>query len=292
MIPGKHLFPMPGLEIYQNPKNGFLVFQCHYHADPLKRDPKYIAEIKQAMPIRQFKQEYELQWDSFSGLPVYADWDMNVHGVKTDIQPQIGMPLLLGLDFGLTPACIVCQMQEDTLCCLREYTSINMGAKRFMAWITPQLKQAYHMWQDPKRDYLVFIDPSGEFRKDTDEGTCALEVADAGFSNIIPGPVAWEERKTSVENFLTRRTRNGPCLQVSLPNCPMLVRGFQGGYRYSDKVLESEPNKIRPKKDSHSHIQDALQMVTSRILITKPSQITEVPALSYLWGSDAYQGGL
>lgn len=284
----KHFFPTEGLEIWKNEKNGFLVFQLHYKADPQKRDPAYIKEIKESMPVRQFSQEYELQWESFEGLSVFADWDITIHGVKKDIRPQVGLPLLLGLDFGLTPACLVCQLQEDTLCCIKEYTAMNMGAERFFHWLIPQLKTQFHLWQDLAKDYLVFIDPSGEFRKDTDEGTCAKIIDKMGFRNIIPGPVAWEERKNSVDHFLTRRTRNGPCFQVSLPNCPILTRGFQGGYRYDDKVLELEPNKLRPKKDIHSHIQDALQMVTARILMTKPASIIEVPPLQYQWGSDLH----
>lgn len=281
MLSSKHAFPMDGVEIWKNEKNGFVVFQCHYKADPEKRNPEYIKEVKESMPIRQFKQEYELEWSSYEGLAVFADWDIAIHGVKQDIRPKVGLPLLLGVDFGLTPALLVCQMQEDTLCCLREFTALNMGAERFMAWVTPQLKLNYHHWQSPSKDYLVFIDPSGQFRKDTDEGSCAKVIDSFGFTNIIPGPIAWEERKNAVTSFLTRRTKNGPCLQVSLPNCPILARGFQGGYRYDDKVLELEPNKLRPKKDNHSHVQDALQMVTSRILMTRPNSVIDVPRLSY-----------
>lgn len=285
MLGSKPIYPMEGITIHKNPKNGFVVFELLYTADPAKRDPEYIKEIKESMPIRRFKQEYLLQWDSYEGLAVFADWDINIHGVKTDIIPHVGLPLLLGFDFGLTPACIVCQLQEDTLCCIKEFTAVNMGAKRFMAWLTPQLKILFHMWQDLSKDYLVFIDPSGEFRKDTDEGTCAKVIDEAGFKNIIPGPVAWEERKNSVDYWLTRRTKNGPSFQVSLPNCPILTRGFQGGYRYDDKVLELEPNKLRPKKDLHSHVQDALQGVTARILMTRPSTVVEVPTMAYSWNS-------
>lgn len=286
MKPGETLYPATGIEIRLNPKNGFLIFQIHYHADPQKRDPNYIKEIKEAMPIRQFNQEYELQWDSFQGLSVFADWDVRIHGVKGPIEPAVGLPLLLGVDFGLTPAMIVCQLQEETLCCLKEFTAVNMGAERFMAWVTPQLKTLFHLWQDVSKDYLVFIDPSGMYRKDTDEGTCATVIDSYGFKNIIPGPISWEERKTSVERFLTRRTYKGPCFKVSLPNCPLLARGFQGGYRYDDRVLEIEPNKLRPKKDIHSHVQDGLQMVASRILMMRPQSLFEVPRQSYTWSSD------
>lgn len=280
---GDVLYPMQGVEIRKNLKNRFVVFTLHYTSDPQKRDPTYIAGIKAAMPIRQFNQEYELQWDSFEGLSVFADWDISVHGVKGAITPHIGLPLLLGVDFGLTPAVIVCQLQEETLCCIKEYTAINMGAQRFFQWLTPQLKVDFPKWLDHAKDYLVFIDPSGQFRKDTDEGTCAKVIDSFGFKKIIPGPVSWEERKDSVDYWLTRRTNHGMGIQVSIPYCPIFVRGFQGGYRYDDSVLDIEPNKLRPKKDIHSHVQDAFQMVASRIRMSRPSSIIKVPQVSYSW---------
>lgn len=282
----KHLFPAKGIEVWQNDKNGFMVFQLHYSADPDKRDPNYIKHIRESMPSRRFKQEYELQWDSFEGLSVFADWDIGLHGSKTDIQPNIGLPLLLGFDFGLTPACLVAQLQEETLVCLREFTALNMGAERFLAFIAPQLKTLYPMWQDFEKDYICFIDPSGQFRKDTDEGTCAKVIDSYGFRNIIAGAISWTERKDSVEKFLTKRTSRGPCFKVNLARCPILTRGFQGGYRYDDRVMEVEPNKLTPKKDIHSHIHDALQMICSRINRTRPSQIVQVPVMEYTWNMD------
>src|ERR1017187_4847752 len=101
--PGQSLEPMQGLQITRNPKNGFIVFRLHYSADPEKRgDSSQIQNIKESMPIRLFKQEYELEWDSFEGLSVFADWDINFHGVKSHISPELGLPLLLGFDWGLT----------------------------------------------------------------------------------------------------------------------------------------------------------------------------------------------
>ncbi len=87
--PGESTSPMQGVTIRRNAKNKFIVFELHYHADPAKRDPAYIAQIKASMPVRQFKQEYELVWDSFEGLAVYADWDIQVHGVNRRIDPHM-----------------------------------------------------------------------------------------------------------------------------------------------------------------------------------------------------------
>lgn len=280
--PGQTFTPAPGVEIRKNPKNKFVVFTLHYSADPTKRDPKYIEHIKASMPIRQFKQEYELVWDSFEGLPVYADWDQRIHGVNRVIDPQIGLPLLIGMDFGLTPAAIVCQLQEETLYCLKEYVALNMGVKRFLAMIIPQMKMDFPLWLDLRKDFVAFIDPSGFFRKDTDETTCASVMEEAGFGKIIPGPVQWDERKNAIETWLTRRTKNGPCFQVSLPMCPTLVQGFQGGYRYPDGVLEKEPTqKLRPIKDRYSHVHDALQGVGAKLLGSRHGRIVNVPNPTY-----------
>jgi hypothetical protein len=102
-------FPMDGVEVYKNPKNKFLVFQLHYSANPNKKDPSYRDTIKSSMPIRQYMQEYELQWESYAGTPVYPDYQRSIHGSKEPIAPVLGLPLLRGWDFGLTPACVIAQ---------------------------------------------------------------------------------------------------------------------------------------------------------------------------------------
>lgn len=280
---GDHQYPAEGLEVWKNPKNGFTVFQIHYKADPAKRDPEYIKPIKTGMPIRKFMQEYELQWDTFEGLPVYADWDSDIHGVKGAIHPHIGLPLLIGMDFGLTPAALICQYRERQLVALREFTALNMGAERFLAWMNPQLKIMYPQWADFSKDYIVFMDPSGFNRSQSDETTCAQKISEAGFENVVPGEITWEARRESVEQVLSRRTKDGPVFQVSLPNCPILVRGFQGGYRYPEKAIEKEPAKLRPLKDIHSHIHDGLQMITSRITSTQIQTGVKVGRPTYAW---------
>lgn len=287
---GKHHFVQQGLEVWENDGNGFTIIQLHYTADPDKRDPKVLEETRRAMPKAKWQQEYELSWDTFEGLPVYQDYDKNLHEVQDEIEPHIGLPLLLGFDFGLTPACVVAQYQEESLCVLREYTEFNMGAERFLESLCPRLRIDFPKFLDFSKDYIVFIDPSGNFRKDTDETTCADVVIAAGFDSTSPGALTWEERRKSVEHFLVRRTRRGPALKISKPNCPVLARGFQGGYRYPDKIMEREPEKIRPVKDAHSHPHDALQYIASRILFTAQEYVTNIPVASYSWNRE-HKGG-
>ena len=273
-------FPMEGVEIWKNPKNKFLVFQLHYSANPIKKDPAYRDNIKSAMPIRQYMQEYELQWESYAGTPVYPDFQRSIHGTKESIDPVLGLPLLRGWDFGLTPACVVAQYVGAQLRVICEFTAVNKGADQFSSEVLAECRIRFPHWGDSGKDWKDCIDPSGAFRKDTDMGTCAAILAKKGLSPI-PGPVAFEERRNAVEHFLTRYTKYGPGFQISLSDCPTLVRGFEGGYRYDEKALDVEPQKVRPIKDEHSHPHDALQYICATVKQWAKWKRANVPSPQY-----------
>lgn len=257
-------YPLPGIECWRNPKNRFFVFQIHYSANPAKTDPEYRDTIKSAMPIRQYMQEYELTWESYAGTPVYPDFQRGIHGDQESIDPILGLPLLRGWDFGLTPACVVAQYVNRQLRVLCEFTAVNKGADQFSSEVLAQCRIKFPNWGATGKDWKDFIDPSGTFRKDTDQGTCAGILAQKGIA-CIPGPVAFEERRTAVEYFLTRYTKDGANFRIALADCPTLVRGFEGGYRYDEKAIDVEPQKVRPIKDEHSHPHDALQYICAMV---------------------------
>jgi len=287
-VSGMDRFPMEGVEVWINPSNKFLVFQLHYSANPAKNDDTYRANIKSSMPRAQYMQEYELQWDSFSGLPVYQDFQEHVHGSKTRLEPEIGLPLLRGWDFGLTPACVIAQLQGDQLVVLQEYVEVNMGAKRFAERVLKDLALKYPEWGNMRRDWLDYADPSGSARKDTDEGTCFGVLTALGLK-INPGVIAFEARKSSVEHFLISATKGVPNFQIDLSTCPVLVRGFKGGYRFPETAEEIEPTKLRPIKDEHSHPHDALQMITCRLVQMRSTKRVRGPDPMYSF--NMAQGG-
>ncbi len=276
-------FPEEGVEVWINPTNQFLCFQLHYSANPVKRDPGYRDSIKNSMPRAQYMQEYELQWDSFSGLPVYQDFSAAVHGSKEPLTAEVGLPLLRGWDFGLTPACVVGQLQGDTLVILWEMVSQNMGIKKFSKLALQECAIRFPEWSDSKRDWRDYADPAGSARKDTDEGTCFKILGDPKGANlrVFPGPVAFEARKEAVESFLTSQTKAGPNFKIDMQACPVLTRGFKGGYRYPEKCDEVEPSKIRPLKDEHSHPHDALQYLASGVARIQAPKRPRIPDPRY-----------
>lgn len=287
----KNRFPMPGVEVWKNPKNKFVVFQLHYSADQKKREANYRDAIKSAMPVKQYMQEYELCWDSFEGLPVYSDFNRSVHGSKETIEPVIGLPLIRGWDWGLTPCVVVSQYVEGQLRIIKEITSFNKSATVFVPEALRELKTLYPRWHDQSKNFIDYTDPAGFQRAQTDEGTCAQVLRDHGCIPH-PGPVLWEVRRKGVESFLVGLQKGAPKFLIDLAGCPTLVRGFEGGYRYPEKAADVEPAKLRPIKDEHSHPHDALQYVCHAVTSFKPPRHSNIPSPTYSWSKQPETRGL
>jgi len=246
--------PMTGIELWQNPKNKFLIMDIHYTADPKKRSKEFKTKIKDELPLREYLMEYERNWETFAGLPVFEDFNDKIHKVAEPPEAELGIPLLCGWDFGLTPACVIAQLQGSQLKVIKEYTACNMGIRKFSVMVMRELKITHPEWHNPDKDFRHFVDPAGYDRKDTDERTCVQEMEEhAGLRNIEPGPMLWEPRKTAVNKFLITLTGDGPALQLCEESSPTLYAGFTGGYQYPEKMEEIEPNKARPLKNKYSH---------------------------------------
>lgn len=270
--------PMQGVRIWLNKKNRFLVYELHYTADAEKRDSSYKESIKSSMPLQEYLREYELHWDTFSGHPVYPEFN-KIHIIDSKPMPSAGLPLLIGIDFGLTPAAVIGQYEAGTLTIFKEFTENNMGAIRFMDKITSELRLLYPTHSDFKKDWKCFIDPAGFNRNDNDERQTAMTVAK--YFNPTPGAIAWEGRKASVTELLLKLNNGAPAFQIYGRECSMLVKGFEGGYRFSDKNFEIEPNKLRPIKDAYSHPHDALQYLCGGVQGLKRAMPINIPNPQY-----------
>lgn len=275
-------FPLEGVEVWQNGKNKFVVFQLHYSADPKKKDPDWLDAIKSSMTVSKFKQEYDLQWDSFLGKPVYPDYSDRLHTSKERILPELGLPLILGIDQGLHAAVVICQMQGQKFVVMDEIRAENMGAERFVEKVTGYLSTNYPEWSNWEKDYLCYMDPSGFNKRDVDERTYAAVWLKRGFKRLFPGEMLWEPRRSSVEQMLIKQNKEGPCFLIDKVHAPILVRGFAGGYRYSEKAFEVEPTKARPIKDEYSDVHDALQYAMSGFFKLKNKSGSKgIPDLRY-----------
>jgi len=252
--------PLEGVEVWRNPKNRFTVIDLHYTANPAKRGAAWREGVRASMPRKDFEMEYEKSWHTYEGKAVYDDFNKNLHVVKGLIEPEPGIPLILGWDFGLTPACVVAQLVGRQLRLLHEFVETDGSISKLAPEVWSFLRINFHSWTVYDDKIFNFIDPAGFNRsQENDEVTCAKILKGAGFRNVRPGLIAWEARKQAVEKFLKTLVRGAPALLVSEEGCPITVEGFGGGYKYPTKAIEVEPTKIRPVKDRWSHPHDAVQ---------------------------------
>jgi hypothetical protein len=253
--------PMEGVEMWKNPHNRFVVVDLHYTANPDKRSPEWREAVRTSMPARDFAMEYERSWQTFEGKPVYGDFNRTLHVSTTAIKPEPGIPLLIGWDFGLTPAAIVAQLVGRQLKILREFIETNGSISKLAPVVEGYLNTNFLPWVHAD-NITHYIDPAGFQKAQTDERTCAdvMRTVFGQQTRIQPGPVAWEQRKKAVEDYLTKTYGEGPGLLIS-DECPVLIEGFNGGYQYSEKAIEIEPAMVRPLKNKFSHPHDALQYV-------------------------------
>ena len=269
--------PMTGIEIWKNPKNGFTVVDLHYTANPAKRSSAWRETVRSEMPLRDFLMEYEKSWQTYDGKPVFEDFIKGTHSTKGHIEIEPGLPLLLGWDFGHTPACLIAQLVGPQLRCLYELVHMTGSISKLAPEVWQFLRVTFPAWMRSDEQIINFVDPNGFKKSETDERTCAGIMFNAGFRQIFPGPVTWEARKQAVNHFLLRLENRAPCLLISEGGCPTLIEGFTGGYCYPEKSLSIEPAQMRPLKNRFSHIADSLQMLAHGATSRRQSYHQDIP---------------
>ncbi|MBI5518950.1 MAG: hypothetical protein HY916_02700 [Desulfovibrio sp.] len=189
------------------------------------------------------------------GLPVYPEFDEARHVAPCPLPPADGLPLYVGLDFGLTPAAALAQrLPNGRWQYLDELVSRNMGMLRFAALLKELLASRYgHLTP------VIWGDPAGMARAQTDERTPYDILRASG----LPGrPTTTNDpvlRRETVAAALSRDIDGAPGLVLS-PSCRSLIRGMAGAWRYRRLLVSGEDRYAEePEKNSYSHICEAAQ---------------------------------
>ncbi len=190
------------------------------------------------------------------GKPIYKEqWTDALH-VASELEPNDALPLLIGLDFGLTPAAV---LGQETLTgavhILGEVVADGMGIKQFVKHaLKPILNRFYKGY-----DLRLVGDPAGNRRSDTDEETVFKALYDLGYdveeANTNDPDVRWE----AVREPLQRLIDGKPGFQLH-PRCKTLRKGFNSGYNFKRLQVSGEVRfSDRATKNKWSHAHDALQ---------------------------------
>lgn len=193
------------------------------------------------------------------GKPVYPEWAEDVHVAKEPLVPTKGLPLWMGFDFGLTPACVIAQLSpRGQFRVLREMAGEDMGLEQFLdRAVKPLLANEY-----PGFAVRVSGDPAGTQRAQSDERTCYEVLKRSGFKAEPARTNNFTARREAVAHFLSRLVDGRPGFVLD-PSCRMLRSGFNGGYAYRRlRIAGDEPRYVdEPEKSKFSHPHDALQYV-------------------------------
>lgn len=192
---------------------------------------------------------------SLAGKAVFPSFKPDFHVAKNPLKPiRAGdKPLILGVDFGLSPAVTVNQVDmQGRLLTFACATSEGMGITRFIAEkLKPMLAEKF-----AGLPVIVVGDPAGSQRAQTDERSCFDILKAEGFRVVAAPTNSVVARIAAVEKFLARQVDGGAGHLID-PGCTELIRALRGGYRY--KMKKSGEAEAAPEKNHHSHVADAHQ---------------------------------
>lgn len=192
-----------------------------------------------------------------SGRPVHPEFNERVHVTERDLQPMKGLPILVGMDMGLTPAAVIGQRTPkgqlrflDELCVEER----GMGIRQFVRDVlVPHLRVHY----GSVKDVIVWGDPAGNERAQTDEETAFDVIVD--YLNARPTHSnKLQPRREALADFLTRMVDGEPAL-ILTKRCKNLRKALAGKYAYERLQVSSVEDRYQalPAKNWYSHIAEA-----------------------------------
>lgn len=223
---------------------------------------------------------------SLSGRPVYdASFIPDFHISKDRLMPvrAEGYPIIIGQDFGRTPAAVF--MQRDPrgrVLLLSECLGENMGIETFVREkLNPHIAQRY-----PGAEFIMAPDPAGWAKQQLNEMSMVDILRAAGFRCVRVPSNDPDRRIAAVERLLAMQIGGEPALLIDAQGCPVTTQGFRYGYRYKQK--KSGEYDDRPDKNAFSHPHDAVQYGASIVDMSirgaalMPAK-KEVKRVSYLY---------
>ena len=187
------------------------------------------------------------------GKPVYPMWVSDIHVAKEEIPVASGVPIYVGLDFGLTPAAVFGQCVRGRWLILQEIVAFDMGIVRFAELLRQEIATRYSGCE-----VNIIGDPAGDFRAQTDESTPFQVLRGAGLTARPAQSNDVSLRIEAVAGTLNRMVEGQSGLLVDY-RCKELIKGFEGGYGYRRMQVSGERYDDKPDKNRFSHIHDALQ---------------------------------
>lgn len=190
------------------------------------------------------------------GKPVHPFYTDSVHCLDLRFTPGKDQNIVLGFDFGRTPACAF--MQRTSMgrwVIFDEFLAENMGAIEFAPALKKHIDQYY-----PGYKFKGWGDPSGDSMNQANNETPFKLVRAAGipcFPTQNNDPL---KRRAALETPLKEMCMDGKPRLVVLPKCKVLRNGLAGGFCYRRIQVSGDAKYTdEPDKNKYSHIVEAAE---------------------------------
>ena len=194
--------------------------------------------------------EYVFVSDGKSVWGEYIDSQMATDGIELDHS----LPIIIGLDFGLTPAAVFAQRtRSGTWHILHELVTQDMGLERFGQMLLYELNTRFKACSPE-----VWGDPSGGARDQIFEVTSFDHLRSIGINARPTASNDFMVRREAGAAPMTRLINGRPGLLVH-SKCNQLRKSLAGGYHFKRMPMIQGQERFRdvPVKNMHSHIGDA-----------------------------------
>lgn len=187
---------------------------------------------------------------SRKGRPIFTAFNIGVHVAKERINPERQFPLIIGLDFGLMPGCVIGQLTHRGIRITDEVPASDESLEEFLdEYAMPLLRARY-----PNYPIIGVGDPAGRGRSALDKRTSFDVLASRGIKAFPASTNSFQTRKETVDHYLNRIGG----LTIS-PHCTVLIEALSTGYVWKESRNNKGGSVDIADKNEFSHIADALQ---------------------------------
>lgn len=189
------------------------------------------------------------------GKPVHPWYTDSVHCSDIEFKPSKDQSIVIGFDFGRTPAAAI--MQRTTMnrwVIFDEFLAFDISAVDFAPQCKAYLDQNY-----PGYKFKGWGDPSGRNRGQATDNTPIKIIRAAGIpcnETRTNDPLI---RRAALEVPMKELCMDGRPRLLVLPKARMLRKGLQGGFCYRRLNVSGEKYTEEPDKNEYSHIVEAAE---------------------------------
>jgi len=183
------------------------------------------------------------------GKPVHPDYVDAVHCSKEILKPMKGVPIGVGIDFGLTPAAVFGQqLPSGRYIWIDELVTEDTDTTQFAEILNKKINRDY-----PNFEFEFWGDPAGDNRAETDKRTPFKILKAAGIKARAANSNDPILRRGAVSGPLKRLVDGKPGLLIS-PLCKITRKGMAGGFCYKRiRIAGDERYQDKPDKNRFSH---------------------------------------